>query len=196
MPLGGRKPALRAGPPCALFSIYDPQRAGARSELAPGSGSHRLSPPFFPLKSGLPISCRPSQRMAELVAQVRAMVISPVSKPLMISAVLLLLSTPLLSCLDGISAGPDDDEIVGVVVQPPRATIDVDGSVQLTATVYDRAGRVVQAEVSWTSSSPSVANVDEEGLVRGVSLGVAIVRASTAGKTGISEITVRLIGPH
>ncbi len=126
----------------------------------------------------------------------RAMVKYPVSKPLMVSAVLLLLATPLLSCLEGPTAGPDDDEIVGVAVQPPQATIDVDASVQLIATVYDGAGRVVQTEVIWTSSASSVANVDEDGLVRGVSPGVAIISASTAGKTGTSEITVRLIRPH
>jgi hypothetical protein len=118
--------------------------------------------------------------------------ISP--KPRIAAAILLLLVSPLLSCLDGSSAGPDDDEIVEVVVEPSLAIIDVDEAVQLTATVFDGAGRVVQAQVVWTTSAPAVALVDDDGLVRGVSPGLARVSATAAGKVGISEITVRFLG--
>jgi hypothetical protein len=108
-------------------------------------------------------------------------------------AVPLLLAILFAACVEGISTGPDDDEILAVVVEPSRAIIDVEGTVKLNATVFDGAGRVVQAQVVWTTSAPSIAVVDEDGLVRGVGPGSARISAQAEGKTGISEITVRLI---
>ncbi len=115
------------------------------------------------------------------------------SKTRIATALLILLISTSLSCLEGSSTGPDDDEIVAVVVEPSQATIGVDETVQLAAKVIDGSGRVVKVQVVWTTSAPSVALVDDDGLVRGVSPGRARVSATASGKVGISDVTVRLL---
>lgn len=88
--------------------------------------------------------------------------------------------------------GPDpSDAVATVIVTPSQATVDIGSSIQLNATVLNGLGVTVHVAVEWSSTAPSVANVDEDtGLVTGVSEGVATVTASAGGKTGSANITV------
>ncbi len=80
--------------------------------------------------------------------------------------------------------------VYGIVVEPRAATLTAIGeTVHLAATVLDRNEQPVGgAAVSWTSSDPGVATVDEEGLVTAVDIGDARITASSSGFT----ITVRV----
>ena len=54
-----------------------------------------------------------------------------------------------------------------VTVNPPRATIDPDATVQLTATVLAGGGDPPSQSVLWGSSDPATASVSPSGLVTG-----------------------------
>ena len=61
-----------------------------------------------------------------------------------------------------------------VTVSPSVDTVQVADSLRLTAREFDANGHpVADAEFMWASSDPSVATVDETGLVRGVGEGTA-----------------------
>ena len=94
---------------------------------------------------------------------------------------ILLYATALL-CL-AVSCSPDNEKgdrekgVEGVTVTPAEASLEVGGSIQLTAEVlpedaYDKS-------VVWNSSDPTVATVTQEGLVEAVALGSTIVSVTT-----------------
>lgn len=64
------------------------------------------------------------------------------------------------------------------------------GTVPLSASVRSAQGEALQRQVQWTSSSPSVALVDQSGLVTGVSEGTAQIVATADGVTGSAQVTV------
>jgi uncharacterized protein YjdB len=83
--------------------------------------------------------------------------------------------------------------VANVAVVPSSANVVIDGTVQLQAvlTAADNTnltGRVV----AWSSNAPGIATVDGNGLVRGVSVGIATITATSEGKSGTSTITVGL----
>jgi uncharacterized protein YjdB len=81
--------------------------------------------------------------------------------------------------------------IASVAVQPATASIQVGGTVALTATVKDDAGAVVpDAVVTWTSSNVSVATVSVVGVVTAHAAGTATISATSGGQTGNSIISV------
>lgn len=59
----------------------------------------------------------------------------------------------------------------GISVSPPTFSGHVGGSTTITATGRDQAGNVVPASFVWTSLDPSIAMVDQNGLVTGVAEG-------------------------
>jgi uncharacterized protein YjdB len=64
-------------------------------------------------------------------------------------------------------------------------------TVRIAATVTDRQGNAVdQAVVSWTSSSPSVAEVDANGLVTARRNGIVTVNGTVDGTNGSAQVTV------
>src|SRR5256885_2602051 len=77
----------------------------------------------------------------------------------------------------------DSSEPVGnfrVTVTPSAATIGRGDTLRFVATVTDAGNPIeVPTNVVWTSSSPLVARVDPSGLVTGIDLGAARIRAST-----------------
>jgi uncharacterized protein YjdB len=81
------------------------------------------------------------------------------------------------------------DVVDSVDVAPATATIAVGGTVQLSATVSPD----VTGGVNWSSSAPSKATVDVNGLVTGVASGSATITATAkggSGKTDTAAITV------
>lgn len=81
--------------------------------------------------------------------------------------------------------------VATVIVSPPMATVDVDGTVQLTAALADAQGRsLTDRTVSWSSATAGTATVSTTGIVTGKAPGTVTVTAASEGKTGTSEITV------
>jgi len=80
--------------------------------------------------------------------------------------------------------------VTGVSVSPGNATLPVDETVQLTATVLP--ANATDPGVTWSSNDISVATVDENGLVTGVSVGETTISVTTddGGYTAGSEIEV------
>jgi uncharacterized protein YjdB len=80
--------------------------------------------------------------------------------------------------------------VTGVTVDPISATINVGGTLQLTATVLP--ANATNNAVTWSSSAPAIATVSSTGLVVGVSAGTAVITVTTAdnNRTAASAITV------
>ena len=78
--------------------------------------------------------------------------------------------------------------VTDVTLDATSATVTVGGTKTLTATVSpdDAADK----SVTWTSSDPSIATVDSNGVVTGVAIGTATITATAGGKTATSTITV------
>lgn len=64
---------------------------------------------------------------------------------------------------------------------------------QLSATAYDPLGVLIDAEITWTSSDPTVASVDETGLVTANGRGTVTITASTSNDVTAS-VSVRVVG--
>jgi trimeric autotransporter adhesin len=78
-----------------------------------------------------------------------------------------------------------------VVVQPPKDSIALGTTAQLTAITEDSVGHVLTGRtVTWGSSNTTVATVDGTGFVAAKALGTATITASSEGKSGTSAITV------
>ena len=78
-----------------------------------------------------------------------------------------------------------------VTVAPAPSTVEQNQFTALTATVRDQAGNALaDRSVVWTSSNLAVAEVTSSGRVIGVAPGVALVTATSEGKSGSSAVTV------
>ena len=95
-------------------------------------------------------------------------------------------------CAKGIVVG-DDALVAAVVVTPPSATILANANTQLAATTVDESGVVLTGRtITWETSAPNVATVDDAGLVHGVAAGQAIITARCGDRAGTSVITVQI----
>jgi hypothetical protein len=81
--------------------------------------------------------------------------------------------------------------VVSVTVTPAVDSVRSGESIQLTATPKDVIGRPLRGRsVVWTSDDEAVAHVNSQGLVTGVSGGVATITATSEGREGTAEVTV------
>jgi hypothetical protein len=100
-----------------------------------------------------------------------------------------------------VGAGPAVDEVElevlprvqSVDVTPATASVDGLGvQIPYAATVTDGFGQPAPEEpITWSTSDPVVATVDDGGLVTSVGFGTVRVRATAAGVTGEGTLTVR-----
>jgi len=79
-----------------------------------------------------------------------------------------------------------------VEVTPAEAAVSVGGTLQLTATPRDAGGGPLDRPVLWTSGDPAIATVNEAGLVTAVATGTVTISATSQGKAGSAQITVRV----
>lgn len=90
----------------------------------------------------------------------------------------------------------DTIAVASVTVIPDSATINVDESIQLQATLRDADGNILTGPtLTWSSNSPSVAEVNNTGVVTGLSSGSTTITATAGQQSGTAEITVQLLGP-
>ncbi|MBQ8620728.1 MAG: InlB B-repeat-containing protein [Oscillospiraceae bacterium] len=97
---------------------------------------------------------------------------------------------------------PEEDEIPaakvnGIILNTSAARIPVGDTLQLTAQA--RPSNAADQSVTYSSSDPSVATVDENGQVTGVSVGTAIITV-TSNETGVTATclvtVIQLDGPQ
>ena len=80
---------------------------------------------------------------------------------------------------------------VSVSVTPAADTLAVGDTLRLSAEARYADGRVVAgAQFSWSSSDPTVATVDDSGLVTGVAVGEVTIRASLDSASGSALVRV------
>lgn len=97
----------------------------------------------------------------------------------------------------GNGAGPAP--VAAVAISPGDITVRFEGwlasgpnfaSEQLSATVTDAQGNVLNRAVTWASADPGIATVDGNGEVRGVSPGLTSVTATVAGISATVTVCV------
>jgi hypothetical protein len=88
--------------------------------------------------------------------------------------------------------GGQPGKLKSVAVTPTSATVDVGGTVQLTATPNPANATTTFA---WSSSNIAVATVSAAGLVTGVASGSATITASGGGKSASATVSVALPPP-
>ncbi len=78
-----------------------------------------------------------------------------------------------------------------VVIVPSAATLDAGDELQFEAIAFNCYGEVVSdAELTWTSSNPSVGTIDECGLFVALCAGTTTITASGDCATGTATVTV------
>jgi acetyl esterase/lipase len=88
-----------------------------------------------------------------------------------------------------VPAPPPTPDSVAVAPAAPRLLVGETAA--LTATVLDPQGRpIADAVPSWTSSDPSVATVDDAGVVTALAIGSATITAESDGHRGTAEVSV------
>ncbi len=78
-----------------------------------------------------------------------------------------------------------------ITVSPATATLAAGRTLQLTARAVDSTGGLLTGrEIAWGTDQPSIATVDDEGVVTGIAAGRASITATIDGKTGTAVVTV------
>ena len=84
--------------------------------------------------------------------------------------------------------------VASVTITPSAASLVVQGTVQLTSTLLDAQGKVIEGRtITWASNNPAAATVEPSGLVTGVGVGSALVSATSEGVSGTAAITVTTV---
>lgn len=86
---------------------------------------------------------------------------------------------------------PPPPAVAVVEVTPASVTIDVGKAAQLSVETRGEDGAVLDRPVTWSSADPSIATVDQNGRVKGVSGGTATISAESEGVVGSATVTVR-----
>jgi uncharacterized protein YjdB/PKD repeat protein len=82
--------------------------------------------------------------------------------------------------------------VASVDVTPPSPAIQVNATLQLTATPRDASGNALSGRaVTWASSAPAVATVNSTGFVVGLQTGTANITATSEAIVGTSVVTVQ-----
>ena len=80
--------------------------------------------------------------------------------------------------------------LTSLAVTATSATVNVGGTLQLTATPRDQLGRVMTATLTWRSGATAVATVSTFGVVAGVTAGLVTIQASAGSVNGSIAVTV------
>ena len=80
--------------------------------------------------------------------------------------------------------------VYSVTIAPGTANVNKGATLGLKATLRDQAGRLVNDKVTWGSSDFSKVKVAQDGSVTGLTVGSAVVTATSDGRTGSATINV------
>lgn len=107
----------------------------------------------------------------------------------------LVCAASLLAYACGDSTSPVDGKPVSLTLIPSEFTLNAVGDTKdLTATVYDALGNVIDTTVQFEPSDPAVVTVTAAGKVTATGVGVASVTASLGSLTKTSEVNVFPVG--
>jgi uncharacterized protein YjdB len=101
-----------------------------------------------------------------------------------------------LACGGGEASAPEPvlpGPVETIVVSPSSATLIAGDTMRLTAVLRDSSGTVLQdRSVTWSSTHPEILTVDQQGLVTAVARGSAAIVASSEGRSGNANLSVKL----
>ncbi len=81
--------------------------------------------------------------------------------------------------------------VASVTVAPLTGTVEVSGTQQFTATLFDASGGILTGRtVTWSSSSQAVGTVSQSGLVTAAGVGEAAITATSEGRSGSATLSV------
>lgn len=87
---------------------------------------------------------------------------------------------------------PSREPVASISITPSAPRVKVGGTAQLSAKPLDAAGNLVaDAAVAWSSLTTGLATVTQAGVVRGIAVGDATIRATSEGVT--RTVTVRVV---
>ncbi len=86
---------------------------------------------------------------------------------------------------------PDESIVSQLVANPLSATMTVGETRAVTVRVLDDAGNPINdRRLFWSSQSPAIATVSQEGIVSGVAAGATQIAVSAGGKSALIPVTV------
>ena len=116
------------------------------------------------------------------------------------TALLAVLITTASACLKEVAVGNGDSTsieqptVAKVAIEPTAVSVDSGATVSLSVVLTNTRGdRLNGVSVSWTSSAPTVASVNAQGVVLGVRPGTATITASSGSKSASATVTVRSV---
>ena len=82
-------------------------------------------------------------------------------------------------------------KIATITVSSPATQIEIGSNIQLSVRVVDASGTTLTGRViTWQSSAPAIATVDNNGIVSGLAPGAVTITASSEGVSGTAQLTV------
>src|SRR5262249_31152845 len=87
--------------------------------------------------------------------------------------------------------------VSSIAVSPANSAIPMGSTQQFTATgtLADGSTQDLSGAVTWSSTNPSVANIDSSGMATGLAEGTTTIQARSGSVIGSTELTIRsLIG--
>jgi Big-like domain-containing protein/List-Bact-rpt repeat protein len=86
---------------------------------------------------------------------------------------------------------PPPAPVATVSINPSTASLRIGETQLLQAETKDAAGNLLtDRTVTWATSAPTIATVDENGVVKGVAAGAASIIATAEGHSGVATVTV------
>ena len=97
-----------------------------------------------------------------------------------------------------VTGGVSHFTVYGILMQPTVETISINAdattqvhtTIQFNATLKDNEQQPLTRPVTWTSSAPSIATIDANGLVNALLPGQTTITATSEGKSATAKVTV------
>lgn len=100
---------------------------------------------------------------------------------------------PLLSCRD--IHAPDQSIVYRLEITPPNRAIALKEQYRLQVSAYNYSGMPYEVpRLTWSSTDASVASVDSNGVVTGLAIGYATLKAVGDGLTAYTNVLIRPAG--
>lgn len=80
--------------------------------------------------------------------------------------------------------------LTSITISAPSMSVAASGTLQLTVSPKDQFGKSISANISWSSSAPTLAFVNSSGLVIGIVAGTATMTAQSGTVSASTTITV------
>ena len=85
---------------------------------------------------------------------------------------------------------PDESVVSSIVITPNKIILKPGRTEQFYALVIDHNNMAMDADITWKSSNPSVATINNEGFVTAVAIGSTDIFATVDAVQGLAEALV------